>query len=214
MRLSNKVILASTNPDKLNEFRALFQSYPEIEIVSADLMLRNANKLAFVEKFATYQENAVAKARLANQGSHYPCLADDTGLEVSALQGRPGPRSFRYAQVPGRTLSRLEQNRANIELLLSEMQGKTDRSARFVTSLAICMEGILVHVSGELTGQIADEPRGDQGFGYDSVFIPEGSTKTLGEMTEAEKNSLSHRAKAVHELMRQVRLRGIVLAKP
>ena len=94
------------------------------------------------------------------------------------------------------------------------MKGKTDRTARFVTSLAMCMEGILVHVSGELAGKIADEPRGDQGFGYDSVFIPEGSTKTLGEMTEAEKNSLSHRAKAVHELMRQVRLRGIVLAKP
>ena len=216
MRLANRIVLATTNPDKFKEFSALFRTYPDLELIPADSVLRNPEKLGFVERHDTYVENSIAKARLANHGCHYPVLADDSGIEVSALGGRPGVKSFRYAQVKGRTLSRIEQNRANNELLLSELKGRTgdERKARFVTTLALCMEGILIHATGTLEGTIADAPRGDQGFGYDSIFIPTGSNRTLAEMTENEKNAISHRGKALQELMLQVKARGIVFVKP
>ena len=214
MRLANKIVLASTNPDKFKDFAGILRAYPDLELIPADTILRNPEKLGFVETFETYVENAGAKARLANHGCHYPALADDTGLEVNALQGQPGVKSFRYAKVPGRTLSRIEQNRANNELLLSELKGKTDRQARFVTVVALSIEGLLIHATGTLEGSIADAPRGDQGFGYDSLFIPNGSQKTLAELSDAEKNALSHRSKALHELMAQCSARGIVFAKP
>jgi len=217
MRLSNRIILASTNSEKFREFSALLQAYPDIELVPAEGIVRNAEKLAFVENHATYLENAIAKARLANQGTHHPALADDTGLEVQALEGRPGVRSHRYAKATtGALLPRISQDQANRELLLTELKGKpeTQRTARFVTVVALLIEGILVHATGILDGTIAEAPRGEQGFGYDSIFIPKGSQKTLAEMTEADKNAVSHRAQAIHELMAQVKARGIVFAKP
>src|SRR4051812_38179242 len=97
MRLSNKLVLATLNRDKYEEFKTLFSAYPDLELVMADQYLRNPEKLALVETYDTYLENALAKARLANQGSHYPTLADDSGLEVEALGGKPGARSHRYA---------------------------------------------------------------------------------------------------------------------
>ena len=215
MRLSNKIVLASTNTDKLREFKSLFTAYPGIEVVSATGHIRNADKLGFAEKFDTYLENASAKARLANMGSHYPTLADDSGLEVDALGGKPGARSRRYAQIPGYP-SRTEQDRANIELLLSEMKksGNASRNARFVATLVLIIEGISVHATGILEGTIAEAPRGQMGFGYDPIFIPNGSNQTLGEIAESAKNAISHRAKALTELMNQVRARGIIFAKP
>ncbi len=214
MRLSNKVILATLNVDKFREFEDLLKVEPELELIPVEAVLRNPEKLKFVETHSTYLENAVAKARLANQGAHYPALADDTGLEVSALEGRPGVKTFRYAPLPPHERSREAQDRANIELLLKELQGKTDRNARFVTTVALLVEGILVTGTGVLEGTIADAPRGNHGFGYDSVFVPKGSTKTLAEMTQTEKNAVSHRARAIQDLLTQVRARGIVLAKP
>lgn len=217
MRLSNKIVVASTNLDKFNEFRALFSAYPEIELVQAEGLIRNAEKLGMAEIYNTYLENSAAKARLANQGSHYPALADDTGLEVMALEGRPGVRSHRYAKLPPGTLaSKANQDKANIELLLSELKGKQgeERAARFTTTLALVIEGILLHATGVLEGTIAEQPAGDNGFGYDPVFVPRGSQKSFAQMTDAEKNAVSHRARAVHELMAQIRARGIVFAKP
>jgi XTP/dITP diphosphohydrolase len=214
MRLANRIVLASTNHDKLLEFRALFKAYPDVEIVSPEGLLRNPEKLGFAEIHDTYLENAIAKARLANQGSHYPCLADDTGLEVLALEGRPGVRSHRYAPMPSGSSSKIAQDEANRQLLLKELKGKTERTARFVTSLALVMEGICLHATGTLEGTIAEAPRGDNGFGYDPLFIPKGQQKTLAEMTDSEKNALSHRAKALQELFLEVRTRGIVFAKP
>ena len=217
MRLSNQIVLASLNRGKLDEFSELFSGYPDIEIVSVDGLVRNAEKLEFVEIYDTYLDNCAAKARLANHGCHYPALADDTGLEVDALGGKPGVRTRRYASITGQApLSNVEQDRANIEFLLSELKkvGATNRSARFVTVLCLVVEGIMLHATGTLEGTIADHPRGSHGFGYDSVFIPKGSSKTLAEMSETEKNALSHRAKAVQELMHKAQERGIVLAKP
>ncbi len=210
MRLSPKIVLATTNRDKFEEFVQLFEAYPDIELVRANDVLRNAEKLALVEFHETYLENAVAKARLANHGAHYPALADDSGLEVMGLEGKPGVRSHRYAPPrPG-----MSQDQANVELMLKELHGRAQRQARFVSTLALCIEGILIQGTGVLEGTILEKPRGTQGFGYDPIFQPQGSTKSLAEMTTSEKNAVSHRAKALHELMGQVKSHGIVFAKP
>ena len=218
MRLSHEIVLASLNADKLREFKALFSSYPEVKIIQAEGLLRNVEKLALVETFKTYAENAIAKARLANLGCHYPTLADDSGLEVMGLDGRPGVESHRFAQPQsgGFSFTKTQQNKANVDLLLQQLQGQpaNGRKARFVCTLALCLEGILITATGTLEGTIAEQPRGQNGFGYDPVFIPEGSTKTFAEMTDAEKNMISHRAKAVHQLMAQAKTRGIVFTKP
>ena len=206
------------NPDKWEEFRALFRPYPEVQVTPPEGLIRNPEKLALVETHNTYLENSIAKARLVNQGCHYPALADDTGLEVDALDRKPGIHTFRYAKpAPGQpAFSKAAQCEANIQLLLNELKktSASSRAARFVTVLALNMEGILIHSTGVLEGSIADSPRGSYGFGYDPIFIPQGSQKTLAEMTEGEKNAISHRARAVQDLMEQVRARGIVFAKP
>lgn len=210
MRLVQKVILASTNSHKLSEFQALFQSLNGPEIVSVKGLIRNADKLGMVEVHSTYLENAVAKARLANQGSHYPTLADDSGLEVMALEGRPGVKSHRYASYePG-----LTQDEANRRKLLAEMKGKTDRRARFVCALALTMEGLMIQATGILEGTISETPRGTDGFGYDPLFIPKGESRTLAEMTADQKNAISHRAVALKALFEQIAAKGITLAKP
>jgi XTP/dITP diphosphohydrolase len=209
MRLSNKVLLATQSCDKYEEFCALFTAYPEIHLVMARDVLRNVEGLRFVETHNTYLENAVAKARLINQGAHYPSLADDSGLEVLALEGKLGVRSHRYAPPK----AGISQDQANNELLLKELTGKT-RDARFVCTLALLIEGILIHATGTLDGTIAEAPRGSHGFGYDPLFIPKGQSKTLAEMSASEKNAISHRAKALQELMAQVKKHGIVFAKP
>lgn len=209
MRLVNKLVLASTNREKLEEFQALFSAYPGIEIISADQVVRNPRGLAFAEQHETYLENALAKARLINHGSHYPALADDSGLEVDALGGKPGVRSYRYATPK----AGIPQDQANIELLLKELHGKPS-TARFVCTLVLIMEGIVVHATGTLEGAIVTELRGSNGFGYDPVFVPTGATKTLAEMTSLEKNAISHRAQALQKLMAQVKSHGLVFAKP
>lgn len=212
MRIVNQIVLASLNPHKLFEFRSLLAQFPEIELLPVQEMIRNASSIDSVETHDNYADNALAKARLANRGCHYPCLADDSGLEVTVLGGRPGVKTRRYATAkPGQS-----QDAANIEKLLSELQGKPEleRQARFVATLALSLEGISFHATGILEGTIATAPRGTNGFGYDPIFIPKGQSRTLAEMTDAEKNSISHRARALQELMSLARLRGIQFARP
>lgn len=210
MRLSNQIVLASTNRDKFDEFNALFSAYPDVRILRADEILSNADKLKYSEVHNTYLENAVAKARLANQGCHFPVIADDSGLEVEGLDWKPGVRSARFASPrPGMT-----QDEANIQKLLSELKPEKSHSARFVCALALIVEGILLTATGTLEGTIVESRRGSHGFGYDPLFVPKGSPKTLAEMTETQKNTISHRARALHELMTQVKNAGIVFAKP
>lgn len=218
MRLSHQIVMASTNSNKLREFRSLLTAYPGIKLVSAESVIRNPEKIGFAEKYDSYIENASAKARLANLASHYPALADDSGLEIEALGGKPGVLSQRFAQLKGYP-SKASQDQANIDLVLSELSkanqaGNTSRKARFVATLVLIIEGISIHATGVLEGTIADEPKGEMGFGYDPIFIPKGSAHTLAEMAETAKNSISHRAKALHELMAQVRARGIAFVKP
>jgi XTP/dITP diphosphohydrolase len=210
MRLSNKILLATLNRDKFDEFKSILSISPEIELVPAEQLIRNPDGLRLVENHQTYLENAIAKARLANMASHYPSLGDDSGLEVDALGGKPGVRSHRYAPPK----ARMSQDQANVELLLSELKSAKNRSAKFVCTLALVIEGVLLHSTGTLEGTLCESPRGTQGFGYDPIFIPKGHTKTLAEMSLTEKNAISHRTHALNQLMTQVKAHGIVFAKP
>ncbi|MGK5085163.1 non-canonical purine NTP pyrophosphatase [Bdellovibrionota bacterium FG-1] len=218
MRLSNRIVLATLNRNKYEEFRTLFGAYPDIEVIPASGILRNPEKISTVEHFHSYIENAAAKARLVNNGSHYPTLADDSGLEVEGLDWKPGARSHRYADPQ----PELAQDRANNNKLLAELSGGKSRNARFVCSLALVIEGVMLEAKGILEGTITDAPRGTNGFGYDPLFVPKGAplgasldaSRTFAEMTDSEKNSISHRAKALHDLMNQVRTLGIQLVKP
>ena len=204
--------MASTNRHKFEEFTALLRKSTEIHLVPVQELIRNADKLSLVETSDQYLENALAKARTCNQGCHYPSLADDSGLEVNALDGRPGVRSHRYA-IPkaGQT-----QDQANIQKMLEELKsvpiGK--RSAHFVCCLAVVLEGVAVHALGVLEGSIATEPRGKDGFGYDPIFIPEGYTQTWAELGPEVKAKISHRAVALTSLLEEMKKQEIVLAKP
>ncbi len=212
MRVANTIVLASTNRHKFEEFEALFKKFPELKIVPINEYVRNPQKLGLVETSDQYLENATAKARTCNHGCHYPSLADDSGLEVMALEGRPGVRSHRYALPKmGQT-----QDQANNLKLLEEMKNVPlpQRAARFVCHLALVMEGTLFHSEGILEGTIAFESRGVEGFGYDSIFIPKGMEKTLAELSPAQKNKISHRALAVDHLMTELAIKEIVIAKP
>jgi XTP/dITP diphosphohydrolase len=212
MRTANTLIIATANRHKVEEFQELFKPWPFIHVAPAGDFIRNPEKLALVESAPGYRENALAKARACNHGCHYPSLGDDSGLEVDALQGRPGARSHRYAlPKAGET-----QDQSNIKKLLEELKGvpAEKRTARFICRLALVLEGTLVETEGVLEGTISSEPSGQGGFGYDPVFIPAGQTQTLAELGAEFKNRISHRALAVRALMEEVQGREIVLAKP
>lgn len=142
----------------------------------------------------TIDENAIIKAEFVKTNLGYDCFADDTGLEVEELNGAPGVHSARYA-------GEGKNDDANIEKLLKEMEGKRDRRARFKTVIALNLNDHQVLFTGICTGHITTERRGTNGFGYDSVFKPEGFDKTFAEMTIEEKAVLSHRSKATKELI-------------
>ena len=210
MRTTHKVVLATLNRGKFDEFKELFSGYRDIELVPASPLIRNGRKLGFVENHQTYLENAVAKARIANMACHYPTLADDSGLEVAALGGKPGVQSHRFAPPqPGKS-----QDQANIDFLLSQLKSSAPTDAKFVCTLAFMVEGILIPATGVLEGHIIQTPRGKNGFGYDPIFVPKGSDKTLAEMSDPEKNAISHRARALQSLMEKLKSHSIVFAKP
>lgn len=146
------------------------------------------------EPFQTLEENAVHKARSYGAMTGMNCFSEDTGLEVFALGGEPGVRSARYAGEPGDALK-------NIQKLLASMKDMPDRSAQFRTVIAILIRGEVYCFEGICKGSIIHSPRGENGFGYDSVFIPEGAASTFAEMILEEKNRFSHRKKALHKMI-------------
>ena len=212
MRSAGIIVFASTNRHKWEEYNELLKPLSQVKLVMANEMISNADKIGLVETHNTYIENAIAKARLVNQGCHQPSLGDDSGLEVDALANRPGVRSRRYSNPK----SGQSQDQSNIEKLLNELKGRPfeARRARFVTSIALVIEGIMISAQGVLEGRIAEAPIGDGGFGYDSVFVPEGKTMTLAQISLRNKNELSHRARALHALIKEIESKGILLAKP
>lgn len=183
-----KLVLASGNASKLAEIRQLL---PE----SFDLV--SLKDLGFegeiAETEATFEGNALLKARFISKKYGVSALADDSGLEVEALNERPGVYSARYSGEKATALS-------NNALLLSEMAGQQNRRARFVAVLALVLEGKEHLFRGEVNGVIAESCMGTNGFGYDPLFIPDGYTHTFGELSSEIKQQISHRSKAMKQL--------------
>jgi len=179
-----RVLLATHNQGKLAEIRPLLAPLG-VELLS----LADFPHLAETpETGATFEENAAAKARAAAAASGLVAMADDSGLEVEALSGAPGVRSQRFAP----------SDRERIERLLGLLRGVgPPRRARFVAAVAIAApDGRSEVVRGTVEGEITEAPRGEGGFGFDPVFVPEGETRTLAQMNRQEKNALSHRGRA------------------
>jgi XTP/dITP diphosphohydrolase len=192
-----KLLIATNNADKLCELGALLGGLPFALLRPADLGL----ELAVAETGRTYAANARRKAEAFARASGLLALADDSGLELPALGGWPGVYSNRFA---GPTADAAER----LRLVLDRLAGRTnaERRARFVAVVALAGPGgRLAHARGTLAGVIAPAPRGLAGFGYDPIFIPRGETRTLAEMAAAEKNGISHRARAIARLLPRLR---------
>lgn len=185
----DKIVFATNNAHKLREIRAILSGKAEV------LSLNDIDCHADIPETAdTLEGNALIKAHYVYDNYGLDCFADDTGLEVEALGGAPGVHTARYAGDEHDT-------EANMRKLLREMEGKTNRRARFRTAIALIQGGEEHLFSGQVDGYISTEPRGKKGFGYDPVFSPEETGKTFAELGEDFKNSISHRARAVANLM-------------
>lgn len=184
-----KLVFATNNKHKLHEIKRIVGD--GIEILSlADI----ACSEELPETSPTIAGNAIQKARYVKEHYGYDCFADDTGLCVNALDGEPGIYTARYA-------GEGHDSEANMALLLKNMENKADRSAYFLTAIAL-VEGDETHLfEGKVEGRIAESKSGKGGFGYDPVFIPEGYDVTFAEMDEDSKNAISHRGRATTALM-------------
>ncbi|HWB25472.1 MAG TPA: RdgB/HAM1 family non-canonical purine NTP pyrophosphatase [Chitinophagaceae bacterium] len=186
---AHTIIFASNNQHKADEIKQIIGNGFTI------LTLKDAGiNIDIPEPFDTLEANASEKAATIHKMTGKNCFSEDTGLEVEALNGEPGVKSARYA-------GDSRDFNANINKLLANMQGKQQRSACFRTVIALIWHTHEYCFEGECKGKIIETPRGDKGFGYDPVFIPEGSDKTFAEMTMDEKNEFSHRRKAVDKLV-------------
>lgn len=183
------IVFATNNSHKLEEIRRIvggkFRILSLKEIGCEDDIPETAD---------TLEGNAIMKARYVKQHYGYDCFADDTGLMVNALDGAPGVYSARYAG-PG------HNSVANMSLLLKNLQGVTDRRARFVTVIALILNGVETTFEGQVEGRILTEPHGADGFGYDPVFQPDESDMSFAEMSADAKNAISHRGRATEKLM-------------
>jgi len=192
----NKLVLASGNPGKLTEIRALLAPLAIQVVAQSELAIAEAD-----EPHETFLENALAKARHASRASGLPALADDSGLCVAALGGEPGVHSARYA-------SGAKSDERNNEKLLAELAQHADRRAHYY-----CVIVLLRHsadpeplvAEGRWHGSIARAPRGANGFGYDPLFQVPGLDKTAAELDPGEKNLISHRGKALQRLLAALR---------
>lgn len=184
-----KLVFATNNAHKLDEIRAILGD--KIEVLS----LKDINCDADIPETAdTLEGNAALKAEYIYKNYGLDCFADDTGLEVEALGGAPGVYSARYAGGDG------HDSEANMRKLLEELDGEQNRKAQFRTAICLIEQGEEHLFEGIVKGSIIEQKRGVSGFGYDPVFMPEGYEETFAEMGNAEKNKISHRARAVEKL--------------
>ena len=184
-----KLVFATNNNNKLKEVKQLLPA--SIEILSLK-DIDSEDEIA--ETGSTIPENAFIKARYIYEKFGMNCFADDIGLEVDALGGRPGVYSARFAGPGGKS-------EENIKKLLTEMKGVENRRARFRTAICLMIDGVDLSFEGVVEGVITESEAGDNGFGYDPVFLPDGHDKTFAEMTDAEKNAISHRGVAIRKLV-------------
>ena len=187
----NKIIFASNNKNKADEIRMILGSYYEI------ITLKEAGiDIEIPEPHHTLKENAIEKATTIHQMTNQNCFSEDTGLEVDALNGAPGVFSARYA---GENAGAAD----NIEKLLRELHGKEDRKACFTTCICLILNGSKHFFEGKCHGTITELASGSNGFGYDPVFIPDGYEQTFAELDQQTKANISHRKKAVENMVQQ-----------
>lgn len=186
-----QIVFATNNAHKLGELRTMLAGRFRV-VGLADIGCHDD----IPEDADTFEGNALAKAQWVFDHYGLDCIADDSGLEVDALGGEPGIHSARYAGAG-------HDDAANNALLLSRLEGAGDRSARFRTVIAMVRKGRQpMYFHGTVEGRILEAPRGESGFGYDPLFVPEGWDKTFAEASADEKNSVSHRGRAVREVCR------------
>ncbi len=186
----NKLIFATNNQHKVDEIRQVLGKRFDI------ITLKEAGiDIDIPEPHDTLEANASEKSTTIHRLTQQDCFGEDTGLEVKALNGEPGVKSARYA-------GEERSFEANIEKLLQNMEGVSNRSARFRTIISLILNQQEMLFEGICEGRIIHEKRGQQGFGYDPVFIPDGSSLTFAEMDTAAKNQFSHRKKAMDKLIR------------
>lgn len=182
----NKLIIATKNKHKLKEIESIFK---DISISAMPLDIPD-----IIENGETFTENSLIKAKSVYDWTKIPSLADDSGLCINALGGKPGLYSARYG---GENLGYKEK----MQMILEELKDKKDRSAYFITS-AVCVlnDKYYIYSEGKVNGKIIEEPKGLDGFGYDPIFMPEGFDITYAEMTADKKNSISHRFIAMSKM--------------
>ena len=184
-----KIVFATNNKHKLEEIKDILGK--DFEIVSLAEIGCHED---IPETGLTLEENARQKSTYIVEHYNHDCFADDTGLEVDALNGEPGVHSARYAEGTD------HDSEANMRKLLSKMSNVKDRTARFRTVISLIINGVEHQFEGRVEGRIATEKHGTEGFGYDPIFIPEGYDNSFAELGEEVKNQISHRARAVKKL--------------
>ena len=186
--MMKKLIFATNNPNKLAEIKSAVKTFEVIGLKEMGIVEDIA------ETGSTLEENALIKSQYIFQKTGLNCFADDTGLEVKALNGSPGVYSARYA---GPNCSAVD----NMDKLLSELKNHDDRSARFRTIISLILNGEKYYFEGEVLGDILSQKRGVDGFGYDPIFRPKGFSASFAEMSIIQKNEISHRGIAVKKLI-------------
>jgi len=195
---STRLLLATRNQGKLVELRRMLSGFAVVGLADVPDFPEAP------ETGATFAENALAKARDAAAATGLPSVADDSGFTVDALNGMPGVLSARWSGRHG-------ADQANLELVLAQTADVPDerRGAAFVCAAALVVpDGPETVVHGEWSGHLAHAPRGSNGFGYDPIFVPEGETRTSAELSSAEKDAASHRARALRALLPHLRALG------
>lgn len=183
-----KIIFATNNKNKVEEIRTILKESFEI------ITLQEAGiNIDIPEPYYTLKENAIEKATVIHKITQENCFSEDTGLEVDALDGAPGVFSARYAGEQAKTED-------NIKKLLHEMEGKQNRKACFTTCICLILNGQQYFFEGKCEGKIATSVAGNNGFGYDPVFIPDGYNNTFAELSPEVKSTISHRKKAVAKM--------------
>ena len=194
--IMKELVFATNNEHKLQEIRSMLNP---VYIISG--LAEKGISEEIPEDHFTLEENAFQKAEFVWERVGSSCFADDTGLEIDALHGEPGVFSARYSRIGQPVYPEMEVTAGNIRKVLEKLRGETNRTARFRTVIALIIDGRNHSFEGIVNGTITDEVRGSGGFGYDPIFIPEGSRLTFAEMEPSHKNRISHRALAVKKLV-------------
>lgn len=183
------LLFATSNKNKVLEIK---------KVLPKEFNIKSLDDIGFCEEIPenenTIEGNAIFKANYIYKKYNLNVFADDTGLEVDSLNGKPGVHSARYAGIS-------KNSRDNINKLLKKLKNKKNRKARFKTVIALILNSKIHTFEGVVEGIITKKPKGENGFGYDPVFIPSGYTKTFGELSIEEKNSISHRSLAMNKLI-------------